>query len=219
MKMKIKNLNCTRGDWAVSKLDQVKDQLKTTIVSDIGSGWGWFKQHILERNLIWQPFDYVKKIDESIIWDLNNPSPEGVEEPDFVIFLEVLEHLSNPELGIRNISNHIKKGGYMVLSTPNPLSARSRFSCFFKGQLYAFQPKHLIEHHVFVPLPHVVKYYLESNSFEIIEQVTLGCIPFPKFKLDVNYFKDIFQYFILRFIALFDSSSRGETQAFFVRKK
>jgi 2-polyprenyl-3-methyl-5-hydroxy-6-metoxy-1,4-benzoquinol methylase len=217
--MIVKNYNYLRGDYAILKLDEVKSQLKSTVVSDIGSGFGWFQDPILERNLIWQPFDYVKKIEESIIWDLNNAAPENVIQPDFVVFLEVLEHLSNPELGIRNISNHINKGGYMVLSTPNPFSARSRFTSFFKGQLYAFQPKHLLEHHVFVPLPYVVKYFLESNGFQILEHVTLGRIPFPKFKVHVNYLKDIIQYFVLNLIAFFDSSSKGETQAFFVRKK
>ncbi len=216
--MKVKNYNYNRGEWAILKLDAVRSQLQSNIVSDIGSGWGWFKTPIVERNLIWQPFDYVKKIDESVQWDLNQSSPEGVLAPDFVIFLEVLEHLFNPELGIKNISNHIKKGGYMVLSTPNPLSARSRFHSFFKGQLYAFQPKHMIEHHVFVPLPHVVRYFLESNGFEIKEHVTLGGISFPKFKFGFNYIKDIIQYVILRSIAFCDPSSKGETLAFFVRK-
>jgi len=216
--MIVKNLNCGRTEWAIQKLDEVRNQLEFNVVSDVGSGWGGFEKYLTDRNLMWQPFDYVKKINESIIWDLNSPSPSGVKTPDFVLFMEVLEHLSNPELGIKHISNHIKKDGYMVLSTPNPLSAKSRFTSFFKGQLYAFQPKHLIEHHVFVPLPHVVKYFLENNGFEILEQVTLGGIPFPKFKFGFNYIKDIIQYFILRTIAFFDPSSKGETLAFFVRK-
>lgn len=76
----------------------------------------------------------------------------------------------------------------------------------------------MIEHHVFVPLPHVVRYFLESNGFEIKEHVTLGGISFPKFKFGFNYIKDIIQYFILRTIAFFDPSSKGETLAFFVRK-
>lgn len=219
IKMKIINFSYSRDVWAILKLDEVKPQLKSTVVSDIGSGFGWFQDPVLDRKLIWQPFDYIKKIEESTIWDLNNAAPDDVIQPDFVVFLEVLEHLSNPELGIRNISNHINKGGYMVLSVPNPFSARSRFTSFFKGQLYAFQPKHLIEHHVFVPLPHVVKYFLESNGFQILEHVTLGGIPFPKFKVHFNYFKDVFQYFILKLIVLFDPSSKGETQAFFVRKE
>jgi hypothetical protein len=66
--------------------------------------------------------------------------------------MEVLEHLSNPELGIRNIAEYMEKGAYMVLTTANPLSAESKFSYLFKNNLYAFQPKNLREHHVYVPL-------------------------------------------------------------------
>jgi 16S rRNA G966 N2-methylase RsmD len=32
--------------------------------------------------------DYVKKIEESIIWDLNNRAPEQVKSPGFVVFME-----------------------------------------------------------------------------------------------------------------------------------
>jgi 2-polyprenyl-3-methyl-5-hydroxy-6-metoxy-1,4-benzoquinol methylase len=43
------------------------------------------------------------------LWDLNSTSKR--QKPGFVVFFRVLEHLSNPELGIRNIANHIETGG------------------------------------------------------------------------------------------------------------
>jgi hypothetical protein len=30
------------------------------------------------------------------------------------------------------------------------------------------------EHHVYDPLPHIVKFHLENNGFEIIEMATIG---------------------------------------------
>jgi len=211
--------NLDRGQWAELKLSEVVSKLPNTIVSDIGSGFGWFKPILDRFNLEWQPFDYVKKIDESTIWDLNNPAPENTKSPGFVVFMEVLEHLSNPELGIRNISNHISKGGYMVVTTPNPLSAQSKFSFLFKNNLYAFQPKHLIEHHVYVPLPHVVKFHLENNGFEILEQATIGTIQLQKFKISFHYIKDLLRFLVLKFFVLLNPVSKGHTQAFFVVKK
>lgn len=211
-----KNLN--RGEWAELKLSEVVSKLPNSIVSDIGSGFGWFKPILEKYDLQWQPFDYVKKIDESVIWDLNNTAPENVKNPGFVIFMEVLEHLSNPELGIRNISNHISERGYMVVTTPNPLSAQSKLSLLLKNNLYAFQPKHLIEHHVYVPLPHIVRFHLENNGFEIIEEATIGTIKFPKFKFSIHYLKDLIYFGLLKSIVAFKSESRGHTQAFFVKK-
>jgi hypothetical protein len=211
--------NLDRGQWAELKLSEVVDKLPNNIVSDIGSGFGWFKPIVNKFNLIWQPFDYIKKIEESTIWDLNNPAPENKHKPGFVVFLEVLEHLSNPELGIKNISNHIEKGGYMVLTTPNPLSAESKLTLVLKNNLYAFQPKHLIEHHVYVPLPHIVQFHLENNGFEVLEMATIGKIFLPKFRVQFNYLKEMVLYFLLQLLVVFKQESRGGTQAFFVKKE
>ena len=211
--------NLNRGQWAELKLSEVADKLPNTVVSDIGSGFGWFRPIVEKFNLQWQPFDYVKKIEESTIWDLNNCVPENKQKPGFVVFLEVLEHLSNPELAIRNISNHIASGGYMALTTPNPYSAQSKLTLVLKNNLYAFQPKHLIEHHVYVPLPHIVQFHLENNGFEILEIATLGKLPLPKFRIQFNYFKDMILYFLLKLLVLFNPVSKGATQAFFVIKK
>lgn len=210
--------NLDRGQWAELKLSEVVDKLPNSTVSDIGSGFGWFGPIIKKYNLNWQPFDYVKKIEESTIWDLNNSVPENKKRPGFVVFLEVLEHLSNPELGIRNISNHIENGGYMVLTTPNPFSAESKFTMLFKNNLYAFQPKHLIEHHVYVPLPHIVQFHLENNGFRVLELATIGKLRMPKFSVKINYLKDCIHYCILKILVLFRPESAGQTQAFFVVK-
>jgi SAM-dependent methyltransferase len=212
-----KNLN--RGQWAEVKLSEVVDKLPNKIVSDIGSGFGWFKPIVEKFNLQWQPFDYFKKIEESTIWDLNNPVPENKINPGFIVFLEVLEHLSNPELGIKNISDHIKSGGYMALTTPNPLSAESKLTLLFKNNLYAFQPKHLIEHHVFVPLPHIVRFHLENNGFEVLEIATIGKLSLPKFRIKFNYLKEMIYYSLLQLLVVFKPESKGHTQAFFVLKK
>lgn len=211
--------NLDRGQWAELKLIEVLNKLPNNIVSDVGAGFGWFKPILDKYNLEWQPFDYVRKIKESTIWDLNNPAPKDILKPGFVLFLEVLEHLSNPELGIKNISNHIEKGGYMVLSTPNPMSAQSKVTLLFKNNLYAFQPKHLEEHHVFVPLPHIVQYHLKNNGFEIIEHAIIGHISKPKFVFKFNYLKSVIYYLILRIVALLEPSSIGHTQVFLVIKK
>jgi 2-polyprenyl-3-methyl-5-hydroxy-6-metoxy-1,4-benzoquinol methylase len=211
--------NHDRGQWAEQKLSEVIDKLPNSVVSDIGSGFGWFKPITEKFNLKWQPFDYVKKIENVTIWDLNNPVPLNMEKPGFVVFMEVLEHLSNPELGIRNISNHIENGGYMVLTTPNPLSAQSKVALFAKNVLYNFQPKHLVEHHVFVPLPHIVEFHLENNGFFVLEKSTIGKLAFPKFRFKFNYIKEIMYFGLMQFMVLINPESKGHSQAFFCQKK
>lgn len=211
--------NLDRGNWAALKLSSVVDVLPNRVVSDIGSGWGWFRPIVEKFNLEWQPFDFVKKIEESTIWDLNHKAPENVKTPGFVVFMEVLEHLPNPELGIRNIAEHMETGGYMVLTTPNPLSAESKFTYLFKNNLYAFQPKHLREHHVYVPLPHVVRFHLENNGFEVLESATIGDVIAPKIAFTPQYFKVLVRYLFLQLFVAFHPESKGHTQGFFVVKK
>jgi SAM-dependent methyltransferase len=150
-------------------IDKYNGQMPNNIVSDIGAGYGHMQQKVEAIGGIWQPFDYVKKMDYSIIWDLNNPAPSNVSKAGLVIFLEVLEHLANPLLGIQNIANHIEKGGILILTTPNPQSSKNRLNLLLKGTLYAFQEKHLEEHHVFTPWAHVVRHFLENTGFQILE--------------------------------------------------
>ena len=150
-------------------LDKYFAKSPNVIISDIGAGFGHMKDKIEGLGAKWQPFDYYKKMDCSIEWDLNNPAPENVEKAGIAIFLEVLEHLPNPLLSIQNIANHIEKDGYLILTTPNPQSSKNTVNLFLKGTLYAFQKKHLDEYHVFTPWEHIVIHFLESSGFEVLE--------------------------------------------------
>jgi glycerol-3-phosphate responsive antiterminator len=50
----------------------------------------------------------------------------------------ILEHLSNPELGIQNIANHIETGGFIAI-TPKSVDAASKFSMLFKMRYMLFK--------------------------------------------------------------------------------
>ncbi len=150
-------------------LDKYIPHAPNKTVSDIGAGFGHMRKDIENVNAKWQPFDFIKKMDETIIWNLNNPAPTTADKAGIVILLEVLEHLDNPLLGIQNISNHIEKGGVLILSTPNPQSSKNTLSLFLRGSLYAFQKKHIKENHVFTPWKHVVCEFLNRSGFEILE--------------------------------------------------
>lgn len=158
-----------RAVFANMMLDKYYADSPNLIVSDIGAGFGHMKETIDSLGATWQPFDYVKKIDESVIWNLNDKAPSNVKKAGTVIFLEVLEHLDNPLLGIQNISAHMEKEGVLILTTPNPQSSKNIVSLFLRGSLYAFQEKHLQENHVFTPWKHIVEHYLKICGFEILE--------------------------------------------------
>lgn len=168
MKTSIKSYT-DRGKFANKMLEKYYGKAPNPIISDIGAGFGHMRDKVESLNAIWQPFDYIKKMEITIIWDLNNKAPKEVKQAGTVIFLEVLEHLANPLLGIQHIANHMEKGGILILTTPNPQSSKNRINLMFKGVLYAFQKKHLDENHVFTPWEHIVRFFLEENGFEILE--------------------------------------------------
>ncbi|SNR75970.1 Methyltransferase domain-containing protein [Lutibacter agarilyticus] len=163
------NYYIRRVDFAEAMMDKYLKKLPNKVISDIGSGWGNMKNSIVSRGFEWQPFDYIRKIEEAQIWDLNESAPTSSKKAGGVIFLEVLEHLANPLLGLTNIYKSMEKGGVLILTTPNPQSSKNTLNLFLKGTLYTFQEKHLLEHHVFTPWEHIVRFYLENLGFEIKE--------------------------------------------------
>jgi 2-polyprenyl-3-methyl-5-hydroxy-6-metoxy-1,4-benzoquinol methylase len=70
---------------------------------------------------------------------LDNPLPYINEEFDYVIFMEVIEHIYNPDFIISEISRILKTGGRLVLSTPNILNLGSRLRFLFEGSYDFFR--------------------------------------------------------------------------------
>lgn len=158
-----------RSIFGIEKLHDYFKEAPTKIISDVGAGFGHMQKPIEEIGGDWQPFDYVPKMDFSTIWDVSMPAPALAKKAGIVIMLEVLEHLPNPQISLKNISNHMEQGGYLILSTPNPQSSKNRLHLLLKGTLYAFQQKHIKEYHVFTPWEHIVKQFLKEAGLEVLE--------------------------------------------------
>jgi SAM-dependent methyltransferase len=158
-----------RSVFGIKKLHDFFKIAPNKTVSDIGAGFGHMQKPIEDIGGDWQPFDYVPKMDFSTIWDVSMPAPENTKKAGLVIMLEVLEHLPNPQMSLKNIADHMEKGGYLILSTPNPQSSKNRLHLLLKGTLYAFQPKHIKEYHVFTPWEHIVTQFLKEAGFELLE--------------------------------------------------
>lgn len=209
------NTYINRGEFAKTMLYKYLNQAPNKVVSDIGSGFGHMKESIEALNGKWQPFDYVQKIDEALIWDLNNPAPKNSEKAGTAVFLEVLEHLNNPLLGIQNIASHLEKNAFLILTTPNPQSSKNTLNLFLRGSLYAFQEKHLKENHVFTPWKHVVYEFLKRSGFEILEYAIVD-VQYKKTKK--NSFKDWIKSKIESYIEYRNPLAKGMSYGIVARK-
>ncbi len=209
------NIYKNRGEFAKAMLKKYISQVPNKVVSDIGAGFGHMKDKIESLGRKWQPFDYVKKLDETIIWNLNDEAPSGAENAGIVVFLEVLEHLDNPLLGLQNITKHLDKNGIIILTTPNPQSSKNILSLFLRGNLYAFQEKHLKENHVFTPWKHIVEHFLKICGYEILEYAIVD-IQYKDRKM--SSFKDWMKYKIESYIEYRNPLAKGTSYGLVARK-
>jgi 2-polyprenyl-3-methyl-5-hydroxy-6-metoxy-1,4-benzoquinol methylase len=65
--------------------------------------------------------------------------PISDDEVDVAAALEVVEHLENPRAFVRELVRITRPGGWVVVTTPNQLSALSLLTLVVKGRFAAFQ--------------------------------------------------------------------------------
>ena len=65
--------------------------------------------------------------------------PLGDGEADVVTAVETIEHLENPWAFVRSLARLAKPGGWIVVTTPNQLSALSLMTLIVKRRFSAFQ--------------------------------------------------------------------------------
>jgi 2-polyprenyl-3-methyl-5-hydroxy-6-metoxy-1,4-benzoquinol methylase len=70
-----------------------------------------------------------------------DPLPVETAAADVAAAIEVIEHLENPRAFCRELSRITKPGGWIVLTTPNQLSALSVLSLAVFGQFAAFRER------------------------------------------------------------------------------
>jgi ubiquinone/menaquinone biosynthesis C-methylase UbiE len=96
-------------------------------ILDIGSGGGWIKNKLSDKNITLVDLSYknlsiIKNNDQNrpgfyLVADAHG-LPFKDESFDIIIISEVLEHLNNPGLAISNAFRVLKKGGKIIITTP-----------------------------------------------------------------------------------------------------
>ena len=69
--------------------------------------------------------------------DAGLPLPDA--SVDAAAAVEVIEHLENPRAFVRELARIVRPGGWVVVTTPNQLSALSLLTLIVKGRFSAFQ--------------------------------------------------------------------------------
>jgi SAM-dependent methyltransferase len=217
------NLWLNRYEWASEKVKAIADQNPDINITlfDVGSRDNILKDHLLTAPILYKGFDLEPMEPATEKWNIEHPFPYSYPSPKVIALLEVIEHLSNPDLSLKNIGNLLKPGGYLILTTPNPQWSTSRLSLFSTGSLTCFTQADLdLNHHVFTPWLHVVEKLLTDAGFVIDEYVTLDgkTKVFDKTLRGGNILKKLFARMVKKIIESRDPSSCGMSYGIVAKK-
>jgi SAM-dependent methyltransferase len=104
-------------------------------------------------------------------WDLVVADVENFKLPikfDVIVAGELIEHLSNPGKFLECAARHLKKGGKLIITTPNLQSAYALKQKFIRR-------KELGETHVCGFTPALLRQLLERNGWEVVEMQLVPC--------------------------------------------
>jgi SAM-dependent methyltransferase len=155
-KGKVLDLGCGNGDYA----KELKDLGFDVVAGDIDIARFRYKNEVEFKHC-----DITKEI----------PFPAG--HFDYVLLLEVVEHLRNPYTVIPEINRIIKPNGSLIISTPNILNLKSRLRFLFEGVYEYFReppldqlnnPGEIIFNLHIVPYRyHELEYLLSAAGFKV----------------------------------------------------
>lgn len=72
---------------------------------------------------------------DAVVANFETPLPIPSNSADVVVTLEVIEHIANAEIFLRELSRILKPNGYLILSTPNVGFLGSRLKYLSKAEV------------------------------------------------------------------------------------
>ncbi len=159
------------------------------LILDMGAGEGALSQRLFDSgfNLISADIDSSQfkavgpqffQIDFNDVKSVNEFASNHSDYFDIVMGIEVIEHVENPWEYVRLLKKMVKKGGRIIISTPNTSSWLSRFYFLFTGKFLSFNDQTAAEYgHVSPISPWELKLILQREGFSNVEVTSAGNLP------------------------------------------
>jgi 2-polyprenyl-3-methyl-5-hydroxy-6-metoxy-1,4-benzoquinol methylase len=150
-------------------------------ILDIGCGEGFFAERLTRAGNRVIGIDILPEVKQgsSLLKYIQSDLDKGLEPVikhlegqrfDKVLLQDVLEHLRNPELLLKNCSKVLKSNGQLLVSVPNIANITIRLSLLF-GRFQYTERGILDQTHVRFFTRHTAKRLLEESGFEIQRSV------------------------------------------------
>lgn len=160
-------------------------QASQTKILDFGAGSGQFSNLLLQQGWSVSAVDLMAKptsLATSLVWqsqDLNEKVNFENNSFDMIAALEIIEHLENPRFLAREWFRILKKGGTVLLSTPNNNSIRSILSYLVRGHFVDFTDKSYPAHITALNCIDLKRVLTEAGFSDIqVNYSNFGNIPF-----------------------------------------
>tara|TARA_B100000787_G_C16173171_1_gene287589 strand:- start:54 stop:800 length:747 start_codon:yes stop_codon:yes gene_type:complete len=121
-------------------IDFFKGDLKNKKILDLPAGNGLVSNELTRLNADVISADINEQYPHYVQTNMENLLPFSDEEFDAVICLEGIEHTMRPEALFSELARVLKKGGLLIISTPNVQNFYSRYQLLCTGYLYQFDP-------------------------------------------------------------------------------
>lgn len=135
---KIVPFGIARRRWR--KIKPLIENIEGKKILDIGCATGYIGATLRSKNNYVVGVDLSKKdiikakkvLNKAFVFDIENGDISKLgQKYDFIIMIEVMEHLFDPEATIRRFLPVLKKGGMILLSTPNFVHVYNRLKILF----------------------------------------------------------------------------------------
>jgi len=146
-------------------------------VLDAGAGDGGLTKHLVKQFSDVEACDILQKSAFKCDCDyknvnLNQKWPYKDKSFDVVCLVEVIEHVENPWHTIREAKRVLKKGGTLVMTTPNVMNLLSRVTFLLKGRFFCFGVDEFkINHHLNPITWYELEIILKQENM-VVEQLT-----------------------------------------------
>lgn len=173
----------SKTNYLLEKIISLLINEKSGRVLDLGCGDGDYSVElkdlgfeVIAADLDEKRFKHRGEINFKVC-DVAEPLPFPDGDFDYVIAAELIEHLKNPYVAMKEINRVLKNGGQLILSTPNVLSLKSRLRYLFEGCYEYFRetpleqsknPKEVIFNLHLIPWRyHDLEYLLVTSGFMV----------------------------------------------------